>query len=183
MWRDEVLQMIVELKQSLAKVTDTDAAWKQINCFTNNQDRMDYGRYRAAGWPIGSRLVEGQCKFLVARRLKGNGMRWRPHDNRCVLRTRLALLNGDLKSYFSPPADCETVAACQLQLPLLASPPGQWDRLTTDRLHLNLLALSNEPGPPKCSGPTPTDPSLDGSVESYGCRNLCYVRRTNGISK
>ena len=36
-------------------------------------------------------LVEGQCKFVVARRFKGNGMGWRAHDNRCVLRTRLAL--------------------------------------------------------------------------------------------
>lgn len=111
MWNGEVLQLIVEMKQSLTKVTDTDAAWKQINYFTNNQDRMDYGRYRAAGWPIGSGLVEGRCKFLVARRFKGNDMRWRPHDNRCVLRTRLALLNGDLKRYFSPPADCEIRAA------------------------------------------------------------------------
>ena len=111
MWNGEVLQMIVELKQSLAQVTDTDAAWKQINYFTNNQHRMDYRRYRDAGWPIGSGLVEGQCKFLVARRFKGNGMRWRPHDNRCVLSTRLALLNGDLKRYFSPSADCEIAAA------------------------------------------------------------------------
>ena len=38
-------------------------------------------------------------------------MRWRPHDNHCVLRTRLALLNGDLKSYFSPPEECEVIAA------------------------------------------------------------------------
>ena len=111
MWHGEVLQMIVEMKQSLAKVTDTDAAWKQINYFTNNQDRMDYGRYRDAGLPIGSGLVEGQCKFLVARGFKGNGMRWRPHDNHCVLRTRLAILNGDLKRYFSAPADCEIRAA------------------------------------------------------------------------
>ena len=62
---------------------------------------MDYPRYREAGWPIGSGLVEGQCKFVVGRRFKGNGTRSRPHDNRCALRTRLALLNGDLKRYFS----------------------------------------------------------------------------------
>ena len=46
-------------------------------------------------------------RFVVARRFKGNGMRWRPHDNQCVLRTHLALLNGDLKSYFRPPDDRE----------------------------------------------------------------------------
>ena len=111
LWEGEVLQMIQEMKQTLPKVTDSDKAWKQINYFTNNQERMDYPRYRAAGWPIGSGLVEGQCKFVVGRRFKGNGMRWRPHDNRCVLRTRLALLNGDLKSYFSPSEECEIIAA------------------------------------------------------------------------
>ena len=111
MWEGEVLQMIHEMKRSLSKVTDTDEAWKQINYFTNNQDRMDYARYRDLGWPIGSGLVEGQCKLVVGRRFKGNGMRWRPHDNRCVLRTRLALLNGDPKRYFSPPDDCQIKAA------------------------------------------------------------------------
>ena len=111
MWEGEVLQMIHEMKRSLSKVTDTDEAWKQINYFTNNQDRMDYARYRDLGWPIGSGLVEGQCKLVVGRRFKGNGMRWRPHDNRCVLRTRLALLNGDLKRCFSPPDDCQIKAA------------------------------------------------------------------------
>ena len=111
LWEGEVLQMILEMKRSLSKVTDTDQAWKQINYFTNNQDRMDYARYRDLGWPIGSGLVEGQCKLVVGRRFKGNGMRWRPHDNRCVLRTRLALLNGDLMRYFSPPDDCQFKAA------------------------------------------------------------------------
>ena len=60
------------------------------------------GHIPAAGWPIGSGSVEGQCKFVVGRRFKGNGMRWRPHDNECVLRTRLAVLNGDLERYFQP---------------------------------------------------------------------------------
>ena len=67
--------------------------------------------YRDLGWPICSGLVEGKCKLVVGRRFKGKGMRWRPHDNRCVLRTRLALLNGDLKRYFSPPDDCQIKAA------------------------------------------------------------------------
>ena len=73
-----------------------------ITYYQNNQERMDYGRSRAANWPIGSGSVEGQRKFVVGRRFKGNGMRWRPHDNECVLRTRLAVLNGNLERYFQP---------------------------------------------------------------------------------
>ena len=46
MWEGEVLQMIHEMKRSLSN-TDTDEGWKQINYFTNNQDRMDYALPRS----------------------------------------------------------------------------------------------------------------------------------------
>jgi len=42
----------------------------------NNVGRMDYPRYRAEGWLIGSGHVEAACKAVVGQRLKGNGMRW-----------------------------------------------------------------------------------------------------------
>lgn len=42
----------------------------------NNVERMDYPRYRAEGWLIGSGHVEAACKSVVGQRLKGNGMRW-----------------------------------------------------------------------------------------------------------
>ena len=99
--------MMQQMKRSQDEFTNTAEASKQINYFMNNQERMDYARYREAGWLIGSGMVEGQCKFVVGRRFKGNGMGWRPLDNRCVLRTRLALFNGDIKNYFSAPDDCE----------------------------------------------------------------------------
>jgi hypothetical protein len=42
----------------------------------NNLFRMDYPRYRANGWLIGSGHVESACKGVVGQRLKGSGMRW-----------------------------------------------------------------------------------------------------------
>ena len=42
----------------------------------NNLGRMDYPRYRANGWLIGSGHVESACKGVVGLRLKGAGMRW-----------------------------------------------------------------------------------------------------------
>jgi hypothetical protein len=42
----------------------------------HNVFRMDYPRYRAHGWLIGSGHVESACKGVVGQRLKGNGMRW-----------------------------------------------------------------------------------------------------------
>jgi hypothetical protein len=44
--------------------------------FEANLHRMDYPEYQREGWQIGSGVVEGACKCVVAQRLKGSGMRW-----------------------------------------------------------------------------------------------------------
>jgi hypothetical protein len=51
---------------------------QQLQYFRNHQHRMDYPRYLAHGWQIGSGPVESGCKRLVTQRLKGAGMRWAP---------------------------------------------------------------------------------------------------------
>lgn len=48
----------------------------QINYMESNRERMDYGRYRRQGLPIGSGAVESACKNVVGARLKGSGMIW-----------------------------------------------------------------------------------------------------------
>ena len=69
---------------------------------------MDYARYAISVGRSAVAWSKGSKRF--GRRFKGNGMRWRPPTTG-VLRTRLALLNGDLKRYFSPPDDCQIKAA------------------------------------------------------------------------
>jgi hypothetical protein len=98
----EVLEVIAEMKGLLPQLSDTAEGWRQINYFQRNQHRMHYDLYRQLGYPIGSGLVEGQCKFVIAKRFKGSGMRWKRHDNECTLRTRLAYLNDQLPRYFAP---------------------------------------------------------------------------------
>lgn len=44
--------------------------------FTRNAPRMDYPRFVARQFPIGSGAVESSCKCLVEARLKQAGMRW-----------------------------------------------------------------------------------------------------------
>lgn len=52
-------------------------AYRQVLGYVrNNVHRMDYPRYRADGWLIGSGHVEAGCKAVVGQRLKGGGMRW-----------------------------------------------------------------------------------------------------------
>jgi hypothetical protein len=59
--------------------------------FQNNQDRLDYPRFRWRGWPIGSGPVEAAAKTLVkARRCRG-GMRWSRPAGQHILTLRTYL--------------------------------------------------------------------------------------------
>lgn len=98
----EVLQAIAEMTNSLPELTDSPKGAGQVRYFQKNIDRMSYDQYREAGFPIGSGKVEANCKFVIGKRFKGSGMRWKKADNIAVLKARLAKLNGQLKSHFRP---------------------------------------------------------------------------------
>jgi hypothetical protein len=69
----------------------------------NNVFRMDYPRYRANGWLIGSGHVESACKGVVGQRLKGNGMRWSEAgaDAVCHLRALFKSEKGQWDAYWA----------------------------------------------------------------------------------
>ncbi len=97
----QALQVLQEMRRKAETVGDRDEAIGEINYFKNNLARMDYDRYQLQGFPIGSGLVEGSCKLVIARRFKGSGMRWKKTDNSRVLRVRLEKLNGRLQEHFT----------------------------------------------------------------------------------
>jgi len=59
--------------------------------FENNQERMDYRRFRQRGWPIGSGPVEAAGKTLVKVRMCRSGMRWSRPGGQYVLSLRTYL--------------------------------------------------------------------------------------------
>ena len=59
-----------------------------VRYFTNNVHRMDYPRYVANGWMIGSGAVESACKTVVGQRLKQAGMRWREYGTDAMCHVR-----------------------------------------------------------------------------------------------
>lgn len=77
---------------------------QQLQYFRNHAARMDYPRYLARGWQIGSGPVESACKRLVTQRLKGAGMRWgdRGADAICHLRAILLSEANQWHSLWSP---------------------------------------------------------------------------------
>jgi hypothetical protein len=64
----------------------------------NNVHRMDYSRYLANGWCIGSGAMESACKTVVGQRLKLSGMRWGEMgtDDMCQMR---ALYRSEAKQW------------------------------------------------------------------------------------
>jgi hypothetical protein len=65
----------------------------QVTYFTNQAPRMAYDRYRAAGWDIGSGMVESACKYVIGAREKGPGMRWSERGAQTVAAVRVLLCN------------------------------------------------------------------------------------------
>lgn len=98
----DIFQVLVEMKNSIFYTSDPGEAQKEINYLNNNKFRMAYDKYKEESYPIGSGLIEGQCKLVVNKRFKRNGMRWKLDDNKAILKLRLSFMNSTLKDYFQP---------------------------------------------------------------------------------
>ena len=83
--------------KGLKRKTVRDAA----EYFERNQDRMKYDEYLAAGYPIGSGVVEGACRHLVKDRMERTGMRWLPSGAQAMLDLRATYLNGEWNAFWT----------------------------------------------------------------------------------
>lgn len=71
-----VLEELESLNLAQASPTIRESHRQLTGYIRSNLHRMDYPRYVAQGWQIGSGKVESACKAVVCQRLKGPGMRW-----------------------------------------------------------------------------------------------------------
>ena len=64
---------------------------KSLTYLEKRQEHMDYARFQALGYPIGSGSVESANKLVVEARMKGAGMHWaRPHVDPMVALRNIA---------------------------------------------------------------------------------------------
>ena len=61
---------------------------------------MMYNAYLAKGYPIGSGVVEGTCRFLVKDRMELTGMRWSWEGAEAMLQLRSVKVNGNWEDYW-----------------------------------------------------------------------------------
>jgi hypothetical protein len=83
-----------------------EAHRRLVGYVQQNEHRMDYPRYRADGWLLGSGHIEAACKAVVGQRLKGNGMRWSAEgaDAVCHLRALFTSEKGQWDAYWNEAA-------------------------------------------------------------------------------
>jgi hypothetical protein len=61
---------------------------------------LRYDQYLAAGYPIGTGVIEGACRYLVKDRMERTGARWSLDGAEAVLRLRALWTNGDFEPYW-----------------------------------------------------------------------------------
>jgi hypothetical protein len=74
--KDEVQVLIDQTRAECAGQPQAEAVEKALGYFVRNVGRMQYGTFRAAGYFIGSGVVEAGCKTVIGARCKQSGMFW-----------------------------------------------------------------------------------------------------------
>ena len=99
----KVARVIGGIRQMMAKrglsKHKCEKARQYLNYFAQRCEYMKYDEYLAAGYPIGSGVVEGACRHLVKDRMEQTGMRWRIAGARAVLSLRAIYVNNDWDTF------------------------------------------------------------------------------------
>jgi hypothetical protein len=74
--KDKVQSLIKETRQGCLGQPQAQAVEQELGYFERNVQRMQYGSFRAAGYFIGSGVVEAGCKTVIGARCKQSGMFW-----------------------------------------------------------------------------------------------------------
>jgi len=99
--KDKISEVITQAKEDLPQKAATRKLAKvQIGYLERNRSKMLYRTFRAAGYFIGSGVVEAGCKVVVGQRLKQSGMLWSRKGAEHLLAVRCALLSGWFESFW-----------------------------------------------------------------------------------
>jgi hypothetical protein len=95
LWKGKIERLLwdLEVQARAACGASREALAGLIRYLRTNKDSMRYDVFRQQGYDIGSGAVEGACKHVVGKRLKGSGMVWSRKGSSTTLALRLAWLN------------------------------------------------------------------------------------------
>jgi len=96
-------RVIGGIRQMATKRDLPQPKWDKVeDClayFAVRSEYMQYDEYLAAGYPIGSGVVEGACRHLVKDRMERSGMRWRIAGAQAILSLRAIYVNDDWDAF------------------------------------------------------------------------------------
>lgn len=92
LWQGRV-ELVIEACRSLAK--RSNLAKQSLTYYGDNLERMRYAQFRAAGYLIGSGVIESGCKQIVTQRLKLPGAQWMLDGAILTAKARAAWLSGE----------------------------------------------------------------------------------------
>jgi hypothetical protein len=95
-----LLKELEELRDTKLSKLARENLEQAITYFRNHKHQMNYARYRAQNYPIGSGVTEAACKTLVKQRLCSSGMKWVERGARIVLSLRALVLTNERWSQF-----------------------------------------------------------------------------------
>ena len=74
--KDKVQSLIDQTRKECAGQPQAEEVEEKLGFFVRNVSRMQYGTFRAAGYFIGSGVVEAGCKTVIGGRCNQSGMFW-----------------------------------------------------------------------------------------------------------
>jgi hypothetical protein len=114
--KDQVEGLIQQARRE-AKGTPAEATVEErLGYFVRNVRRMQYGTFRAAGYFIGSGVVEAGCKTVIGGRCKQSGMRWSKPGAENILALRCIHSSRRLEEFWKHRLDTHAARSDSLHL-------------------------------------------------------------------
>ena len=98
LWQGSV-EAVMEACQLLER--KSNVAKQSLLYYGNNMERMRYAQFRAAGYLIGSGVIESGCKQIVTQRLKLPGAQWNLEGAVLTAKARTAWMSGNWQKLVS----------------------------------------------------------------------------------
>lgn len=101
LFADKVSVVISGLKRMQCRTEEAqDSCRKLIEYLAEHSGRVDYGKLRRGGYPLGSGAIESANKFICHVRLKRSGAWWKVENANNILKLRCAKYNDKFDSMF-----------------------------------------------------------------------------------
>lgn len=98
LWQGRV-ELVIDVCRGLLK--QSSLAKQSLGYYGDNLERMRYAQFRAAGFLIGSGVIESGCKQIVSQRLKLPGAQWELDGAILIAKARAAWLSGNWQNLVS----------------------------------------------------------------------------------